>query len=104
MPVVKELRNAGDHWNEMVEPDFCDHQANQADLRRALHCAVSLNHMADWVYETMKRRCVPRSAFMTTRVTLSGLPMPQPLRTRWSNKLPISAGYAASPMRPSITS
>jgi hypothetical protein len=53
---------------------------------------------------TMKRRCVPHSAFMTTRVTLSRLAMPQPLRTRWSNKLPISAGYAASPMRPSITS
>ena len=61
MPVVKELRNAGDHWNEMVEPDFCDHQANQADLRRALHCAVSLNHMADWVYEN--HETAVRSAF-----------------------------------------
>ena len=61
MPIVKELRTAGDHWNEMVEPHFCDHQANQADLRGALHCAVSLNHMADWVYEN--HDAAVRSAF-----------------------------------------
>jgi hypothetical protein len=51
MPVEKELRTAGDHWNEMVEPDFHDHQADLADLRRALHYAESLTHMADWVYQ-----------------------------------------------------
>jgi hypothetical protein len=61
MPVVKELRTAGDHWNGMVAPDFREHQVDQADLRRALHCAVSLNHVADWVYEN--HEAAVRSAF-----------------------------------------
>src|SRR5262249_16096655 len=61
MPVVKELRTAGDHWNDMVEPDFREHRADLADLRRALHCAESLTHMADWVYES--HEVAVRSAF-----------------------------------------
>ena len=50
--VTRELRTAGDYWSSMVEPDFNEHQADLADLRRALHCAESLNHVADWVYHT----------------------------------------------------
>jgi hypothetical protein len=52
MAVTKEFKTAGDYWSELVEPDFQEHQADIADLRRALHSAGSLFHMADWVYQT----------------------------------------------------
>ena len=39
------------YWNELVEPDYQEFQANQGDVRKAFHCAISLFHMADWVYK-----------------------------------------------------
>ena len=39
------------YWDEFVEPDFQDYVAQQGDLRRAFHCAISLFHMADWIYK-----------------------------------------------------
>ncbi len=50
--IQKALTKAGDYWSEMVEPDFREHQADLANLRLALHSAVSLFHTADWVYHT----------------------------------------------------
>ena len=39
------------YWDEFVEPDFQDYVAQQGDLRSAFHCAISLFHMADWIYK-----------------------------------------------------
>ena len=39
------------YWSGIVEPDYQEFQANQGDVRKAFHCAISLFHMADWVYK-----------------------------------------------------
>ena len=36
--------------SEVVEKDLCDFLADKKDLRKAFHIAVSLFHLADWVY------------------------------------------------------
>ncbi len=38
-------------WSEFVEPDFQDFRADQGNLRKAFHCAISLFHMSDWIYK-----------------------------------------------------
>jgi hypothetical protein len=48
----------------MVEPDYRDFVAEPADLRRALHAATSLFHLADWVFKT--HEAAVRSAFTFT--------------------------------------
>ena len=50
--IEREVRTAGNYWSEMVEPDYQDHLADLASLRRAWHSAVSLFHMADWVFHS----------------------------------------------------
>jgi len=52
MARIREFRTPADFWLGMVEPDFADCQANKADLRAALHAAISLFHMHDWVWKT----------------------------------------------------
>jgi hypothetical protein len=42
MARIREFRTPADFWLGMVEPDFADCQANKADLRAALHTAISL--------------------------------------------------------------
>lgn len=39
------------YWNEIVEPDYQEFRAHQGDVRIAFHCAISLFHMADWLYQ-----------------------------------------------------
>jgi hypothetical protein len=39
------------YWNEFVEPDYQEFQADQGNVRKAFHCAISLFHMADWIYK-----------------------------------------------------
>ena len=39
------------YWDEFLEPDYQEYFAQQGDLRRAFHCAISLFHMADWIYK-----------------------------------------------------
>jgi hypothetical protein len=41
-------------WSEVVGPDYEEFMKAQHDLRLAFHCAVSLFHMSDWVYEAEK--------------------------------------------------
>jgi hypothetical protein len=54
MALMREFRTPSDFWSGMVEPDFADCEANKADLRAALHAAISLFHMHDWIWETHK--------------------------------------------------
>jgi hypothetical protein len=49
--VSTKIDNCKKYWNELVEPDYREFQANQGDVRKAFHCAISLFHMADWVYK-----------------------------------------------------
>jgi hypothetical protein len=39
---------------DIVEPDFDEFMTNRGDLRKAWHCAGSLFHLHDWVYEAYK--------------------------------------------------
>lgn len=52
MTVLKQLKTAGDFWSEMVVPDCNEFDKDQTDLRKALHAAISLFHMHDWVFHT----------------------------------------------------
>jgi hypothetical protein len=38
------------YWSEFVVPDFQDYEADQGSIRKAFHCAISLFHMADWIF------------------------------------------------------
>jgi hypothetical protein len=51
MQTVQKFQSAKDYWIGMVEPDYKESQNNQGDLRAALHAAISLFHMSDWVFE-----------------------------------------------------
>ena len=48
----QQFDDAGDYWEGVFEPDYQDFLQAPDDLRRALHCAISLFHMADWVFHT----------------------------------------------------
>ena len=52
MTIVKQFRTSMDFWSEVVVPDCTEYRADQENLRRALHCAISLFHMHDWVFHT----------------------------------------------------
>ena len=52
MTIVNQFVVAGDFWSGMVEPDYQDQTRDHSDLRAALHCAISLFHMSDWVFHT----------------------------------------------------
>ena len=43
-----------DFWTSIAVPDYDDFTANTDSLRHAFHCAISLFHMADWVYDAHK--------------------------------------------------
>jgi hypothetical protein len=58
---VEKFQSANDFWVGMVEPDFQESQNNQGDLRAALHAAISLFHMSDWVFE--QHQSMVRKAF-----------------------------------------
>jgi hypothetical protein len=55
------LNAAADFWLEIVEPNYF---ADETNLRRALHAAISLFHMSDWVFHTHETQV--RSAFTFT--------------------------------------
>lgn len=49
---MDRIENATDFWNEMVIPDYQESINQFSNLRLAFHCAISLNHMADWIFYT----------------------------------------------------
>jgi hypothetical protein len=57
-----------DTYNEfkrsIVEPDFHELIADWGNLRKAWHCAGSLFHLADWVYEAHKSSIDKRFQFI----------------------------------------
>lgn len=52
MGIVKQFVVAGNFWVGMVEPDYQEHINDPSDRRAALHAAISLFHMSDWVFHT----------------------------------------------------
>ena len=56
MAIVKQFVTAADFWSGMVEQNYQDQKRDPADLRAALHCAISLFHMSDWVFHTHERQ------------------------------------------------
>ena len=54
MQTFQKFQSANDFWVGMVEPDYKESQNNPGDLRAALHAAISLFHMSDWVFEEHK--------------------------------------------------
>jgi hypothetical protein len=51
-PIVSQFKVAADFWSGMVEPDYQAQASDPSDLRAALHSAISLFHMSDWVFHT----------------------------------------------------
>jgi hypothetical protein len=54
MVEVKRLRTPADFWREILKPDCDAYFASPADLRLALHAAISLFHMHDWIFASRK--------------------------------------------------
>src|SRR3954451_968542 len=52
MSITNQFVTAADFWSGMVEPDYRAHRAEIESLRAALHVAISLFHMSDWVFHT----------------------------------------------------
>jgi hypothetical protein len=52
MPPMFQLNTAADYWLEMAVPDCSEYFANKESLRCALHAAISLFHMSDWIFHT----------------------------------------------------
>ena len=50
MNVQIQLRTCADFWREIVVPDHEESGADLANLRRALHSAITLFHVHDWVF------------------------------------------------------
>jgi hypothetical protein len=49
--MAQKIDTYGDFKTSVVEPDYEDFKADKSNLRKAWHCAGSLFHLHDWVYE-----------------------------------------------------
>lgn len=49
---IKKVTTYSEYRAEIVEPDFNDFIKHDGDLRAAFHCAISLFHLHDWVYQS----------------------------------------------------
>lgn len=55
MPVqIKKVTTYSEYRAEIVEPDYNDFIKDDGDIRAAFHCAISLFHLHDWVYQAHK--------------------------------------------------
>jgi hypothetical protein len=52
--MTASIQTPQEFWTYVVVPDYQEFMGKVDDLRLAFHCAISLFHMADWVYETYK--------------------------------------------------
>jgi hypothetical protein len=68
-------------WSEVVGPDYEELMKAQHDLRLAFHCAVSLFHMSDWVYEAEKATVDASFTFIDKNGALLRLVRKRPVRS-----------------------
>jgi hypothetical protein len=52
--MAQKIDTYGDFKTSVVEQDYDDFKADKSNLRKAWHCAGSLFHLHEWVYETHK--------------------------------------------------
>jgi hypothetical protein len=52
--MAQKIDTYGNFKTSVVEPDYEEFKADKSNLRRAWHCAGSLFHLHDWVYQTRK--------------------------------------------------
>jgi hypothetical protein len=69
MPIVNQFVTAADLWSGLVEPDYHAHMADVASLRAALHVAISLFHMSDWVFHTHETQVRAAFTFVDAKST-----------------------------------
>ena len=48
--VNNKITTYTDYWREIALQDYADFARNEGSLRHAFHLAMSLSHMADWVF------------------------------------------------------
>ena len=83
MTVHEQFKTAADFWSGMVVPDCEDYRSNPTSLRRALHSAISLFHMHDWIFHTHK--CVVQTTF--TYIDRAGVQKPALTSEEFANSL-----------------
>ena len=88
MQTVQKFQSANDFWVGMVEPDYQESQNNQGDLRAALHAAISLFHMSDWVFEEYKSKICNTFTF----IDKNGQPKPVTDSKTFANALEQAEG------------
>jgi hypothetical protein len=50
LPQIKKITSYNEYRTEIVERDHADFLADDGDIRKAFHTAISLFHLHDWVY------------------------------------------------------
>ena len=54
MPDPTKISTARQFWDQVVQPDHAEFRADTADRRKAMHCALTLYHLYEWVFEEHK--------------------------------------------------
>ena len=70
-----DIATPQDFWDYVVVPDYDDSVTNVDDLRKAFHCAISLFHMADWIYITHQTTIHATFYFNSRKLLGSNVPM-----------------------------
>ena len=86
----------------MVEPDYQDQTRDHSDLRAALHCAISLFHMSDWVFHTHKAQVCANFTFRDALGVNKPVSSPETFANALETIKDHSRDCAASVMRVSI--
>ncbi len=61
------IKNDIQFREEVVRPDLEDFMKDKGDVRKAFHCAISLFHLADWVYASHKKQIDAKFGFIDDR-------------------------------------
>ena len=83
MTGIFQLNTSADFWLEIVVPDCSEYFNNKGNLRLALHAAISLFHMSDWVFHTHQATVV--SGF--TYINNAGVPANVSSASTFANSL-----------------
>ena len=97
MTITNQFVTAGDFWTGMLEPNYKAQARRPGSLRAALHAAISLFYMSDWVFIPTRARYGMHSKFRRRASDLNRI-----LQTPLSGKTMISAGCEAFAMRQNI--
>ena len=65
--MVDRIETYTDFKTEVVESDYREFMDDQGNLRKAWHCAGSLFHLHDWVYNANKRTIDDKYTFQDDR-------------------------------------